>query len=743
MRTDVVVILATVTALIVGPGCQSSQGESEGKNTAAQSNESAGVANNTREIVASQRWYDPEKKLNHLVGESSPYLLSHADNPVDWYPWGDEALERAKIEDRPIFLSVGYASCHWCHVMEHESFEDDSVAAMLNEHFIAIKVDREQRPDIDQIYMTAVRAFTRGGGGWPMSVFMTPDLKPFFGGTYFPRHDRYGRLGFLTLLQRVIDAYENNRSSLEQQAEQLTATIRQNLAPSSSAGAISATVFSDAIRQSIGSVDFDYGGFGQSRKFPNTAKLRGIRRNYALSADKQRKKALEVTLRGLLFYGMYDQVGGGFHRYTVDRKWAVPHFEKMLYDNAMLVPLLLDAYLVFSDQDYLDGAINTLDFLLREMQDETGGFYSALDADSEGEEGKFYVFTKGELDALLGSESTLYYTYYTVTAGGNFEHNTNVMARKPKAWKALKNDPEASEIRAQLADLNAKILAERAKRIRPLTDDKVVTAWNGMALTAFARAYQVTGYQRFLSAAQKLGAFLSDQMFVDGELLHTYRAGVFSSGPLLEDYGYVADGMIDLYETDGDYRWLDFSRTLVRDGFEKFSDERGFLYLSITGATDLIVRPIDVYDGSYPSPGAYLISAAQRVGALMDDRTLEAQVAQSLAALATDMRRSPAGMMSTVLVHHNNTIARAEFAIVGKRESRKKFLKEVYHRYLPYRVIAAADAADERVALLRQRNPLSPEHATGFVCQNYTCQLPTEELSEFTVQINRLFGGKQ
>ncbi|MBN4072290.1 thioredoxin domain-containing protein [bacterium AH-315-F03] len=747
MKANLSLVIVTIAALAVGPGCQGKSdigNQSKGSNSVTHSNDEHSSASSsgksTQEIVDSQRWYDPNKKLNHLVGESSPYLLSHADNPVDWYPWGEEALARAKAEDKPIFLSVGYASCHWCHVMEHESFEDDSVAALLNEHFIAIKVDREQRPDIDQIYMTAVQTFTRGGGGWPMSVFMTSELKPFFAGTYFPRDDKsgYNRPGFISLLNQIIAVYTTDRVNINKQAEKLTEQLRANLAPITQSNGLSATIFASAITQSMGRVDFVYGGFGQSRKFPHTAELRGILRNYALSGDAQSKKALEITLRGLLYYGMYDQVGGGFHRYTVDRQWAVPHFEKMLYDNSLMVPLLLDAYLVFDNQDYLDGAIQTLDFLLREMRDTAGGFYSALDADSEGEEGLFYVFTKKEMDEILGSDSSFYYQYYVVTDNGNFEHKTNVMARQADIWAELKNSSDEPQVRAKLDALNLRILAERANRIRPLTDDKVVTAWNGMALSAFSRGYQVTGQKRFLDAAQKLGAFLNERMFQDGELLHTYRNDVTSRGPLLEDYGYVAEGMVDLYETDGNYRWLVFAHTLVNDGFTKFSDENGFLYLSVGNASDLIVRPSDIYDGSYPSPGSYLLSAAQRVAALTDDKALATSMRKSLATLGSATERSAAGMMSTVLVHHNNALQRSEFAIVGDADSRKEFLDIVYQHYLPYRIIAASDGADDRVALLIQRNPLNKNRATGFVCQDYVCQLPTENVAEFAALVKKL-----
>lgn len=690
--------------------------------------------------VAEQVWYDKNLKLNHLAGESSPYLLSHADNPVDWYPWGDEALNRAKAEDKPIFLSIGYASCHWCHVMEHESFEDDSVAAFLNENFIAIKVDREQRPDLDQIYMTAVQSFTRGGGGWPMSVFMTPDLKPFFAGTYFPRHDKYGRPGFLSLVNNINRAFRENRNDLNKQADALSQSVIQRLQPLRAQGELERGIFEKGIEQSLGHTDFVNGGFGSGTKFPHAAELSALLRQYRMTGNARIKQALDLTLTAMINHGLYDQIGGGFHRYTVDPKWTAPHFEKMLYDNSLLVPLYLDAYLVFEKYDYLDAAVRTLDFMVRELSDPPGGYYSALDADSEHEEGKFYVWKKSDVDAALGEDAEFYYTYYVVTDAGNFEHLTNVMARNDAAFAKLESDANAENIRARLAKLNEKLFVVRAPRERPLTDDKIVTAWNGMALTAFCRGYQVSGEKRFLDAAMRLGRFLKDTMFSDGKLRHTYRRGNFSRGQFLEDYGYVANGMVDLYETDHDYEWLEFATRLARDGFELFSDSNGFLYLSPEGESDQIVRPSDVYDGSYPAPGSYLMMAAQRIAALNDDKELSENVERSLKALSGAMKRSPVGMLSAILVLHNQYISRAEFAVIGISSARAEFLNVIYRSYLPYRVIAASDKADDRVALLKGRVIMadSENGATGYVCQNYVCKLPASSVSEFAKQVASL-----
>ncbi len=753
------VAVITFLTILGSSSCSSSSSSKSDAGESETMNDNSIDKETTQQEVAEQEWYDPSKKLNHLVGESSPYLLMHADNPVDWYPWGEEALKRARDENKPIFLSVGYASCHWCHVMEHESFVDDSVAAFLNEHFISIKVDREQRPDIDQIYMTAVQAFTRGGGGWPMSVFMTPDLKPFFAGTYFPRDDAYGRPGFLSLLNNLNRVFTENRGDVNLQADKLTSIVKRQLQISAEKISLGKNIFDEAIDQSLGRVDFTFGGFGNDKKFPHASELAALLRYYAINrndesakgdanpansekADKAEKSSAAVTqtLDAMMSHGMYDHLGGGFHRYTVDRKWAVPHFEKMLYDNSLLVPVYLDASIVYNSPDYRQAAIETLDFMRRELSDPAGGFYSALDADSEGEEGKFYAWRKADVDKILGSDADFYYQYYVVTDAGNFEDGTNVLARNESVFRGLREDPDEANIRERLNKLNKKLFDARAPRIRPMTDDKVVTGWNGMALTAFARGYEVTGEKRFLESARRLGRFLKETMY-DGEVLrHTYRKGAFSEGQFLEDYGYVANGMVDLYEADHDYQWLEFATTLTKSAMDLFSDDSGSLFLSPAGNSDHLVRPSDVYDGSYSAPGSILLQAAQRVAAFTDDKALAAKVKNSLEALGTSIKRSPVGMMSAVLVLHNEYIPRAEFAIIGDPQGRDLFLKSIYERYFPYRIVATAESPEDRIALLRGRTKLNDSNsgATGYVCQNYTCKLPTNDPKEFEQQVAEL-----
>ncbi|HSG98671.1 MAG TPA: thioredoxin domain-containing protein [candidate division Zixibacteria bacterium] len=696
-------------------------------------------AHSTHETpVSGQRWFDPDATLNHLAGETSPYLLSHADNPVDWYPWGEEALTRAREQNKPIFLSIGYAACHWCHVMEHEVFEDEAVAEFLNRHFVSIKVDREERPDLDRIYMQAVQIFTRGGGGWPMTVFMTPELKPFFAATYLPRDSdpASGRPGFLTLASRIEKMYSESNPKLFDQANAITDALREQLKPFTEAAELSAEKFSRAIESSLGRVDFSYGGFGEEQKFPHHSELTALLRDFALNQTPRTREALDKTLRAMLSKGMYDHVGGGFHRYTVDRRWAVPHFEKMLYDNALLASVYADAFLLFGERDYRDALTGVLDFMLAELADPSGGFYSAIDADSEGEEGAFYVWLKKELDNLLGDDADFYYSYYRVSEFGNFDGGANVLARIDSAWSALRGASEEAQIRDRLSALNRKLYIARQQRERPLTDDKIITAWNGMALTALARGFQVTGERRYGDAAQRLGALVRDTLYQDGALAHVYRRGSFSDGQFLEDYGYIANGLVDLYESDGDVQWLTLAAALAHEAFELFADSTGFLYLTVESAQDHLIRPNDIFDGSYPAAGSYLLQAAQRISALTDDKPLRENLNKSLAALSGAIDRAPLGLFSALLVAHNQFIPRAEFAVVGPVEEREPFLQNVYRRYFPNRIIAFGDGADGRVALLKNREPLQTSQATGFVCRDYVCQLPTSDPEEFREQID-------
>ncbi len=494
-----------------------------------------------------------DRHRNRLANENSPYLLSHAGNPVDWYPWGEEALNKAKTEDRPIFLSIGYAACHWCHVMERESFEDERIAGFLNEHFVCIKVDREQRPDLDQIYMNFTTAMT-GQGGWPMSVFLTPDLKPFFAGTYFPPDDRYGRPGFMKVISEIARAYAEEKEMVVTSSHDIFQQVVEALGTGMTPGIFTKDMLSRSADALIKTFDETHGGFGTAPKFPHSLELSFLLRHYKSSGDFTYLRAAEKSLQSMARGGIYDQLGGGFARYSTDREWLVPHFEKMLYDNALLVPTYVEAYQITKDDKYRVVVRGTLDFIIREMTDESGGFYSALDADSEGEEGKFYVWTESEIRQALGDNAGVFGKYYNVTARGNFEgKNILHLTEESERVRASSGiDDFDSFIKAN----SKKLLDVRNKRTRPLTDDKILTSWNGLALSALCKGYQITGDRRYLDAAIKNAEFIRDKLYVDGKLVHSFREGRHSDGEFLEDYAFYVKGLLDLYESDGSRREL-------------------------------------------------------------------------------------------------------------------------------------------------------------------------------------------
>ncbi len=470
---------------------------------------------------------------NRLATETSPYLLQHAANPVDWYPWGPEALERARYEDKPIFLSIGYSACHWCHVMEHESFENEAIAHLMNEHFVCMKVDREERPDLDQIYMNAVQLMT-GRGGWPMSVFLTPELKPFFGGTYWPPAARSGMPGFDQILAAVADAWQNRREQAVEQADSLAEHLATIAAGPAGQGELRLALVHHGAAAMMRSFDHVHGGFGSAPKFPHPMDLRLLAHVWHRNRDEQTLHVITLTLDKMAAGGIYDQLGGGFHRYSTDERWLVPHFEKMLYDNALLIPCYLDALAITGNEDYARVARETCDYVLREMTDPAGGFYSTQDADSEGVEGKFFVWTPAELEEVLGAEAARTFAHvYDVTPEGNFEHGTSILNR-PQSFAecatALLRDE--AELRRELEQSRAKLLAKREQRVHPGLDDKVLVAWNGLMIDALAQAAEVLGEPRYLQAAQRAARFiLQDMRRDDGRLLHTWRKARRGSMP--------------------------------------------------------------------------------------------------------------------------------------------------------------------------------------------------------------------
>jgi uncharacterized protein YyaL (SSP411 family) len=539
---------------------------------------------------------------NRLINESSPYLLQHAHNPVDWYPWGNEALERAKREDKPIFLSIGYSTCHWCHVMERESFTDERIAEIMNEHFVSIKADREQRPDVDAVYMNAVQMMT-GSGGWPLSVFLTPQGEPFYGGTYFPPSDVYGRPSFERVLLTVADAWKQRREELVESAGKISGVLA-GLTEQAAQEKLSIDVSKNAFSYFERTFDGAYGGFGGAPKFPQASNLSMLLAYWHRTGDAKALAMVEKTLDAMANGGIYDHLGGGFHRYSTDARWLVPHFEKMLYDQALLSTVYIQAYQATGNEDYARTAREVFDYVLRDMTAPQGGFCGAEDADSEGREGLFYVWTPQEIEGVLGPEHTkVFAEYYGVTEKGNFEDNKtifNIDEPLEEVAKRLKKDPTEAE--GIIQQSRSKLLAHRAKRIRPHRDDKVIAGWNGLMISAMAcggAALQEPGY---VTAAEKAGEFVLSKLRRDGRLMRYYRDGKLAGPGFLDDYAFVIMGLLDLYEATFDAKWLAEAQELTEQMIQQFGDEEaGGFFLAGKDAEALIVRNKPGYDGAVPS----------------------------------------------------------------------------------------------------------------------------------------------
>ena len=691
---------------------------------------------------------------NHLIHETSPYLRQHAHNPVDWYPWCEEALARSRAEDKPIFLSIGYSACHWCHVMEHESFEDEQTAALMNEMFVNIKVDREERPDLDGIYMQAVQAMT-GQGGWPMSVWLTPDGSPFYGGTYFPPFERYGMPSFRRVLTSVADAYRNRRNDIEQSAGRLRAAIQRSAGATGSAeGTLDNLVADQAFSGMARDFDSINGGFGSAPKFPQPMTLSFLLRYHYRTGSKQALEMVTYSLRKMARGGMYDQLGGGFHRYSVDERWLAPHFEKMLYDNAQLARLLVEVWQVTGDNEFRRVAEETLDYVAREMTDPSGGFYSTQDADSEGEEGKFFLWEPAELEQLLGADDArLVAAYYDVEPRGNFEGKNILHVDHGTEKVAGKLGISADDLQAALVCSRPKLFARREKRVKPARDDKVLAEWNGMMLRAFAYAAGVFDRDDYRKIAEANAEFLLREMVVSkgsvgdrpqqGFRLHRSWAPASLTGDqpraklngYLEDYANVADGLIELYQLTFDLRWLQAARDLADVMIEQFWDARnGGFFQTSNDHEALIARPKDFTDNAVPSGNSVATDVLLRLAALTGDEGYAGLAESILLLLRESMMRYPLGF-GRLLSALEQTISRPqEIAIIGEPADARTqaLLSEVRKRFLPNAVLAGAatDAAAASsavlVPLLAGRSQLNGA-PTAYVCENFACQLPVTE----------------
>jgi uncharacterized protein YyaL (SSP411 family) len=678
---------------------------------------------------------------NRLIDETSPYLLQHANNPVDWYPWGEEALSRARNEDKPILLSIGYSACHWCHVMERESFENDAIAEIMNRHFVNIKVDREERPDLDAVYMEAVQMLT-GSGGWPMTVFLTPDGKPFYGGTYFPPVDRHNMPGFPRLLETVAQAYRNSHSEIQRVTGQLTEQMGRTANMPRGTGALDESILHHAYNQLATNFDYQNGGVGSAPKFPQAMTLEILLRYYAHGHNDRARSMLELTLEKMARGGIYDQIAGGFHRYSTDTYWLVPHFEKMLYDNALLARLYLHAWLATGRALYRRITEETLDYVLREMTGEHGGFFSATDADSEGEEGKFFVWSLGEIEAVLGSEdSALFNAFFGVSQPGNFE-GKNILSIPVKAadFSQRQGIPLDRLIDVIRRGKEALRLA-REEREHPLLDDKALASWNGLMLRAFAEAGAALERQDYLDAAARNASFLLEEMRPEIRLLRSYREGQAKLPGFLEDYSFVADGLLSLYEATFDRRWLDAASELADEMISQFWDEAaGCFYDTGRNHEELVVRPRDVFDNAQPCGGSVASDLLLRLSVVTGNEDYAAKAVSPLRSLAELMGRAPAGTGRWIAALDFYLSTPKEVAVIGPPDdpATSALLREVNRRYLPNRVLAGArgegTGASSGLPLLEGRG-LVDGKPTAYVCENYACQLPVTEPEALAAQL--------
>ncbi len=678
------------------------------------------------------------RHTNELINETSPYLLQHAHNPVNWMPWGDKALEKARKENKPIFLSIGYSSCHWCHVMERESFENEEIAEVLNKDFIPIKVDREERPDLDSIYMNAVQMMT-GSGGWPLNVFLTPDLKPFYGGTYFPPESKFGRPGFKALLLKIAGLWKSDRKNLQENANVLAASLNpsrtQPVGPLR-AKQLSSDILDQALKSSSASFDPEWGGFGSAPKFPQVGVLELFLR---MSSKKGAALPHEATftLDKMASGGMRDQIGGGFHRYSVDRMWLVPHFEKMLYDNALLSKLYFEAYQLTGKPLYLQVARETLDYVLRDMTDKDGGFYSAEDADSEGVEGKYYIWDKEEILSLLGKkDADLFDKHYGVTASGNFEDANILYLPEPPEEFAKKMGITEKDLESRMKPMKEKLFAARHKRIPPGKDDKVIASWNGMMISSFVKGYQITRDKRYLSVALNAGKFIIKKMMRDGELLRSYRKGQSRQHGYLDDYANVINAFIDLYEASFDVFWLDEGKSLANKMIKLFKDDEGHgFFLASERHKNLIARTKPFMDSSIPSGNAVAVMALLRLSRFFNDDGYYKLADEALKAEAARMNQYP-GAFAHMLNALDFCLAMpTEIVIAGKvgAKDTNKLLEVVNKTYMPNKILAFAPDSgkgSKKLLLLKDRKSINGK-AAAYVCENFACKAPVTDPEEF------------
>ena len=678
------------------------------------------------------------KHTNRLSRETSPYLLQHAHNPVDWYTWGDEAFEKAKSENKPILLSIGYSACHWCHVMEHESFENEKIAALMNELFVNIKVDREERPDLDEIYMNAVQMLT-GRGGWPMTMFLTPDRKPFYGGTYFPPEDRQGMPGFPRILMGVSQAYRERPEDVQKSVSQILTALQRMAESQETSKNLSPAVVAAGAENIARAYDSDNGGLGQAPKFPNAGVYELFLRHYSHSKNERFLEMVIHTLTKMGQGGIYDHLGGGFHRYSVDAKWLVPHFEKMLYDNAQLVRIYANAYTISREPLFKSIVEETVGYLFREMLDPKGGFYSTQDADSEGEEGKFFVWTAEEINRVIGeSEGEIFCRMYDVGEPGNFEGKSilHPILTVDQAGKLFRKEPR--DIEAIVARAKEKLFAEREKRVKPFRDEKIITAWNGLMLSGLAEAIKLSENPAWIDAAARTVEFIFSDMARGGLLLHTHKDGQSKLLGYLDDYAFLAVGLLDLYEAVLDRTYLDRAIQLTDVLLREFWDERdGGFFFTGKSHEPLISRAKPVFDASIPSGNAMATQLLLRLHHLTGDDRYRTPAEKILRSYYDAMESQPFGFAHMLCVLDFYLQGAKEIVIVGNlaESGVKELIAQVNATYLPNKVLQLARPGTALAAIspLLQGKSQVDGKPTAYVCQNFTCSPPVTSRNELQV----------
>ena len=675
---------------------------------------------------------------NRLANETSPYLLQHADNPVDWYAWGPEALEKARQEDKPILLSIGYAACHWCHVMAHESFEDPETARVMNEGFVNIKVDREERPDIDVIYMQAVQEMT-GHGGWPMTMFLMPDGRPFYGGTYYPPEDRPGLPSFKRILQSVREGYAKKRDALAASAGQLLTQIFQaNLLTSRGGAPPTPQSLELAYRSLAQRYDIRYGGFGGAPKFPATMMMDFLLRYWKRTGTGYALEMVLDSFRKMARGGIYDQLGGGFARYSVDATWLVPHFEKMLYDNALLVRLGAHLWQATKDEEVERVTRETVAWLAREMTSPAGGFYSSLDADSEGHEGKFYVWSEAEIDSLLGEDSMVFKRYYAVTKGGNFEGSNILFVPADRSAIAARSGLARAELDAALERARKILYDARSRRVWPGRDEKILASWNGLMLRGVATAARVFQSEEFRSLALRNAEFLAREMVKGGRVMRSHKEGVTRINGFLEDHAAVALGFIAVYELTYDQRWVEAARAIADAMIEWFWDEdKGFFFDTAKDAEQLITRPREATDNAMPSGTSLAVELLLHLAELQHDTDLRRRAAFTLETLAEPAAKFPSAFGHLLGSMDMELHGAVQIALIGSASDPEfRGLESVVaDQYVPSLVLAGGEPGQTGSIKLLEDRPLRDGKPTAYVCRGYTCDAPVTEPLELARQL--------